>query len=285
MSARLWRVETVVPAPQAVEIEAALEAILGEACQATARMQQGEQWLVQALCVEAPQRRELERRLGVGVAVMPLPDADWVAEGLKHLPPVACGRVRIVGSHHPPPPTGGIGLLIDAGPAFGTGQHATTRGCLLALDWLERRLAPRRILDLGCGTGVLAMAAARLWARHVPTVVATDIDADSVAEAKRNAARNRLRSRLRFATADGFSHPLIRRSGPYDLILANILALPLIRLAPAIRRHLAPGGLAVLSGLLWEQEAAVRNAARAAGLPLVRRWPIGDWPTLVLRRK
>jgi len=193
--------------------------------------------------------------------------------------------MRVVGGHHPPPRTGGNELLIDAGPAFGTGQHATTRGCLLALDRLARRKAPGRILDLGCGTAVLAMAAARLWRHRRPQILASDIDAASVIEARRNIARNRLGDAIEAVAADGFRHPRLRAAAPYDLILANILALPLVRLAPTLSRHLAPGGVAVLSGLLEEQEPAVRNAYRAAGLILLGRFRLPGWPTLLLGRR
>lgn len=284
----LWRVEVIAPASQAEAIEAAFETGLADILQASSRMERGTAWTVQALCDAKPGAKRLETLMaqfdGLTAEVEPLPERDWVAEGLKHLPPVQSGRVRVVGGHHPPPRTGGIELLIDAGPAFGTGQHNTTRGCLLALDLLARRKAPGRILDLGCGTAVLAMAAARLWRHRRPRILASDIDAASVVEARRNIARNRLASAITAVTADGFGHPRLRRQAPYDLILANILALPLVRLAPALARNLAPGGVAVLSGLLEDQEPAVRNAYRATGLILLGRIRLPGWPTLLLGR-
>lgn len=285
---RLWRVEVIAPASQAEAIEAAFEAGFADILQASSRMERGAAWVVQALCDAKPDAAQLKTLLakfrGLTAAVTPLPERDWVAEGLKHLPPVQSGRVRVVGGHHPPPRTGAIELLIDAGPAFGTGQHATTRGCLLALDRLAQHKAPRRILDLGCGTAVLAMAAARLWRHRRPHILASDVDALSVVEARRNIARNRLGGAIEAITADGFRHPRLRQHAPYDLILANILALPLIRLAPTLRRNLAPGGVAVLSGLLEAQEPAVRNAYRAAGLILLGRIRLPGWPTLLLGR-
>jgi len=286
---RLWRVEVLAPAEQAEAVEAAFEAAFADILQASSRMERGKAWVVQALCEAKPDVARLKalmaRFKGLAVEVATLPDRDWVAEGLKHLPPVQAGRMRVVGGHHPPPRTGGNELLIDAGPAFGTGQHATTRGCLLALDRLARRKAPGRILDLGCGTAVLAMAAARLWRHRRPQILASDIDAASVIEARRNIARNRLGDAIEAVAADGFRHPRLRAAAPYDLILANILALPLVRLAPTLSRHLAPGGVAVLSGLLEEQEPAVRNAYRAAGLILLGRFRLPGWPTLLLGRR
>lgn len=279
----------MVPADRAEAVETALELGLDDILLATARMLRGEACLVQALCAERPGAARLHQLLdafdGLEPIVAQLPDADWVAEGLKHLPPVSCGRVRVIGGHHPPPRSGTADLLIDAGPAFGTGQHATTRGCLLALDRLARGKAPRRVLDLGCGTAVLAMAAARLWRARAPAMVASDIDQPSVVEARHNLRRNGLTAAITPIAADGFRHPLIRGNAPYDLVIANILALPLIRLAPTVRRHLVPGGTVILSGLLTEQEPAVRNAYRAAGFTLVGSIRLPGWPTLIMRRR
>jgi ribosomal protein L11 methyltransferase len=288
MRGALWRVECLAVAEHAEAVEDALSAALGASMQSSARVQRGEEWLVQVLCDRRPAARALRAVLtaaglpATSLWIAPLVDRDWVAEGLKHLPPVQCGRVRVLGSHHPARRAGPIELLIDAGPAFGTGQHQTTRGCLLALDRLARTIRPRAVLDLGCGTGVLAMAAARLWRSARPRLLASDIDPVSVTEAGRNFARNGLPA-IRGVAAGGLDHPALRRAAPYDLIVANILALPLIRLAPKLRRVLAPGGVVVLSGLLEEQEPAVRNAYRAAGFVLVARVRLPAWPTLVLR--
>jgi ribosomal protein L11 methyltransferase len=213
-----------------------------------------------------------------------LPPTDWVAESQKSLSPIHAGRVYIRGSHvTEEPPAGSIALLIEANQAFGTGRHETTRGCLLALQDLHRRgLAYESALDMGCGSGVLAMAMARLWSRPV---VAVDNDAASIRVARENLRLNGLSGWVRAEVSEGYAGAAVREGAPYDLIVANILAGPLCEMAEELRRHLAPGGYAILSGLLARQEREVRQRHRAAGLVLVRRFPLGEWTTLVLRRR
>jgi ribosomal protein L11 methyltransferase len=217
------------------------------------------------------------------ISLSPLENRDWVSESLRGLPPVIAGRFFVSGAHAlSDAPRNAIRLHVEAGQAFGTGHHETTTGCLLALDQLARlNPARRKVLDLGCGSGVLAMAAAKLW-RH--KVAASDIDPLAVRVTRENAARNGLSALLHPVIAKGFAHPAIAAGAPYDLILANILARPLIRLAYPMSRHLAPGGYIVLSGLLISQEAAVRSAYRTQSLFLVRRFLRGGWSTLVLRK-
>ena len=161
--------------------------------------------------------------------------------------------------------------------AFGSGEHGSTRACLRAIEGLHRR--PRRVLDLGTGTGVLALAAAKLW--HVP-VVAADIDPWSVRTARVNARRNAVR--VRVAQADGWRSAWLRRAGPYDLVLANILARPLCAMAPALARNTVPGATVILAGLLTRQVAWVVGAHRAQGFRLLRTLTEGDWAALVMRR-
>ena len=181
-----------------------------------------------------------------------LADRDWVAETYRGFPELTIGRYRIRGSHiDTAVPPNAITLTIDAAVAFGTGEHETTRGCLMALDRLARRIRPRRILDLGCGSGILALAAARTW--RVP-VVASDIDPVSVRETRRNARVNGLLPLVEAIRSPGWRAPAVRDAGPYDLVFANILARPLIRMAPDLAHGLAPGGVAVLSGLLTWQD-------------------------------
>jgi ribosomal protein L11 methyltransferase len=215
------------------------------------------------------------------VASQPLADADWLALALSGLPPVRAGRFFVFGAHDRGRiPVNAVGLRIEAGAAFGTGHHGTTTGCLIALDAQLKSRRFRRVLDVGTGTGVLAIAAARTGSG---VVVGGDIDAVSVRIAAENARLNR--AGARFVRANGLRHPLVAASAPYDLVFANILARPLVRLAPDIRRALSPGGVAILSGLLRGQERQVRAAYLARGLRLVRRYHRDAWATLVLARR
>jgi ribosomal protein L11 methyltransferase len=178
-------------------------------------------------------------------------------------------------------PSNAIGLKIEASYAFGTGHHGTTRGCLLAFEHLAKRRTFRNALDLGCGTGVLAMAFARLTRRPA---VATDIDPLATLKTFENAKLNRAAPYLRVATAAGFKTPLIAANAPYDLIFANILAGPLMKLLPGIKANLAKSGHAILSGLLDEQANAICGMARAQNLRLIKRSALEGWITLVLQR-
>lgn len=218
-------------------------------------------------------------------AVSELPGTDWVAHVQRELHPVEAGRFFIHGSHDADRvPEGRIALLIEAAMAFGTGHHGTTRGCLLALEeLLGAGFRPGRVADIGAGTAVLAMAAAR----SLPDaqVVAGDIDPVAVEVAQANVAVNGLAGRIACVEAAGFDHPLLEGAGAWDLVFANILAAPLIALAPDIARALAPRGRAILSGLLVTQAGAVTRACEAAGLELDAQEDLGDWATLVLARR
>jgi ribosomal protein L11 methyltransferase len=205
---------------------------------------------------------------------------DWVGESLAGLAPVAAGRFVVHGVHDRSRiAVNRIGIEIEAALAFGTGHHGTTRGCLLALDRLCKLSAPRRILDLGTGSGVLAIAAARaLRAR----VLATDIDAVAVRAARDNARLNHAGALIAVVQANGVTAPAIRAGAPFDLVFANILLEPLQRLAAPLGKIVAPGGRVVLSGLLTAQANAALAAYR--GLALERRIVLDGWATLVLRR-
>jgi len=217
-------------------------------------------------------------------AVSEVPDQDWVAHVRRELAPVEAGRFFVHGSHHADRvPPGRIALLIEAAMAFGTGHHGTTLGCLRAIDRLgDEGFAPRAVADLGCGTAVLAMAAARLWPQ-ARRVIASDIDPVAVEVAEANLRANGLEDRIDCLVAAGFDAPAIRAAAPFDLILANILKGPLLLLAPDMARHLGPAGIAILSGLLNEQADEVAEACGGAGLDLVAREEIGEWTTLTLR--
>jgi len=247
---------------------------------------------VSAFFSAAPDRADLDVRLALaaaaaGIAPPPptlviVPDADWVRKSQARFPPVVAGRFEVRGSHvRGSLAPGRIAIHLDAGAAFGTGQHESTRGCLIALDQLAPRRRPRRMLDLGCGSGILAIAMARLWTGEI---FAADLDPIAVAVAAANARDNGVADRIRVCVSRGFANPALR-GRPFDVVAANILAEPLVRMAPAIARRLARGGAAILSGLLAEQKTAVVAAYAKAGLELVDEVRLGDWTTLVLRRR
>ncbi|MBD9526515.1 MULTISPECIES: 50S ribosomal protein L11 methyltransferase [Paracoccus] len=212
-----------------------------------------------------------------------LPEVDWVAHVKRELSPVEAGRFFVHGSHDAEKiPEGSESLLIEAAMAFGTGHHSTTKGCLLALDrMIEAGANPQRIVDVGCGTAVLAMAAARVF----PVIVlAGDIDPVAVDVAKANVMANGLDGRVECVEAMGFDHPLIEGAAPFDLVFANILKQPLIDLVPDMAKMIAPGGKAILSGILTTQADEVVAAYAKGGLALDRRDDYGEWSTLVVSR-
>ena len=227
---------------------------------------------------ESTQRQAIDLGDTHDAMIMPLPEEDWVRLSQEGLPPVLAGRFALHGSHDDAP-EGHIAILIEAGPAFGTGHHGTTRGCLMAFDdMLTGGAQPNRILDVGTGTGALAIAAAKVLPKA--TILASDIDPDATEEAARNARTNGVGEAIDCFTAENFNH--IKLIGAkFDLIFANILAEPLVDLAPEISRALSPGGSVILSGLLVEQESMVRKAYEAQGLSVTARAPLDGWATLV----
>lgn len=216
--------------------------------------------------------------------VSELPEKDWVAEVRRELKPVDAGRFFVYGSHDADKvPEGRVGLLIEASMAFGTGHHGTTQGCLEALDRLATDgFTPARVADIGCGTAVLAMGAARIWPDAAP-IVASDIDEVAVDVARANVAANGLETRVTCVEAAGFGHAGLQETAPFDLVFANILKGPLIALAPDMRESVAPGGYVILSGILNPQAAEVIDVYCGLGFNLEENRQIVDWTTLVLR--
>ncbi|MET0337410.1 50S ribosomal protein L11 methyltransferase [Caulobacter sp. 73W] len=209
-----------------------------------------------------------------------LADADWLAMALSGLPPVRAGRFFVYGVHDKGRTSpNNVNLRIEAGAAFGTGHHGTTVGCLQAYDALLKAKGFERVLDVGAGTGLLAIAAARTGTR---VAVGTDIDKPSVRISKENAKLNR--ADARFVHASGLGHRLVRDSAPYDLVFANILARPLVSLAQDIKGALKPGGTVILSGLLRTQERFVKAAYLSRGFKVRRRIHRDAWATLVMQR-
>jgi ribosomal protein L11 methyltransferase len=216
------------------------------------------------------------------VTFAPVEDKDWVRASLDALAPVRAGRFVVHGSHDRDRiPTNKIGIEIEAALAFGTGHHGTTRGCLLLLDEVLRRTRPAKILDLGTGTGVLAIAAAKASRRKI---LAGDIDHRAVDAARDNARLNGAGPWVEVTFARGFDAPAFRAGKPFDLVLANILANPLKALARPMRQHLAPGATIILSGLLPAQANDVIAAYRSVGLVLIKRIEQEGWTSLLLRR-
>ena len=229
------------------------------------------------------QLRTLVRAAGVApdeTAVEPMRSTDWEAQSVASFPPLSVGRLTIVGAHQSPPRRR-FTLYVDAGPAFGSGRHESTQGCLLALDWLARRQRVRRVLDVGTGSGILAVAAARLWPARV---LALDSDPVAVVTAQETVRQNGLSRRVTVVRGEGFRSDPVCRLGRADLIIANIRARPIAAMAPDFARHLRPGRVVVLSGLLATEERLVLAAFRAAGLRLKRRIRLGAWVTLILTR-
>jgi ribosomal protein L11 methyltransferase len=227
--------------------------------------------------VPLAERSGLER---IDLTIAPLATTNWLARVAESFAPQRIGRFWVHGSHvGGAAPAGAVAIQIDAGLAFGSGEHESTRGCLLALDDLARRRRFRRVLDLGCGSGILAIAAAKCWPA---AVLGVDEDPDAVAVANENASKSGVARRLRTARSDGYRNREVRAGAPYDLVLANILADPLCEMARDLAGHLAPGGTAILAGLFDRQAPRVAQVHRAAGLRLRRRLDLNIWTTLVL---
>ncbi len=288
----LWLIELVVPAA-GIDIFQGLLDPFAEAV-SIFEAENGTLWRIAGYSAGEPDRARIEAAAavaacaaGLGVpelCIEVLAETDWLAENRRSFPPVSAGPFFIHGSHFGgAPPARSIVIMLDAGPAFGAGSHETTRGCLIALARLARRrgFAPKRFLDLGCGSGILAIAMAKLWDRPVRAI---DHDPLAVETAKANARANAVGKLVEAAGGDGLDANLLEPGKPYDLIAANILSGPLIDLAPRLAGALAPGGYVVLSGILRQHRNEVRAAYRQAGLVAAGSVPLGDWPTVIYRR-
>lgn len=247
------------------------------------------EWVFEATCDSPPDLDsfvELARQtLGGSVefSVAPVdPEINWVARSLEGLPPVVAGGFYVHGSHETGPiPEGLIPMRIDAAQAFGTGHHETTTGCLEAIDMVLKHRAPQAMIDVGTGTGVLAIALAK---RTGARVIASDIDPISVTTTIENAEQNGVGELIVALEATGVDHPEIAANAPYDLIVANILAGPLMALAPEVSRIAQPGATVILSGILEHQAPDVTAAYTSAGMVLNEKLQRKDWSTLILEK-
>lgn len=289
-------VRIAVTLPQA-GVEAA-EAAFGEVCISTFYQpldpnHEAGRWEVGGLATTVPDVGRLERALAERLRPLgleapeiesaPVPTQDWLTASLESFKPVHVGPFYVHGSHVPPPyPPGAYWIEVDAATAFGSGEHGSTAGCLEALGRLAKAHRFRRVLDVGTGSGVLAIAAARAFRAKT---IAVDVDPVAVQVAAENVRRNGVADRVRTGASAGYAAPLVRRHRPYDLIIANILANPLIGMAPTLARHLAPGGAAVLSGFLPWDAPRVAAAHRQAGLARAFAITRSGWSTLVMRRR
>lgn len=250
-------------------------------------------WHCELLFAEPPDMEEITRRVQL-LAMMAgaktpaittgiIAQQDWLSLVARNFPPLIIDRFFVHGSHvTDTPPVSCIPIQVEAGAAFGSGEHGTTRTCLEALTWIRARQDIHKILDMGTGSGILAIAAAKLWNAEI---LAVDIDPIAVAVTEENVRINREQNAIRCAVSDGYKSAAVQRFGECDLIIANILARPLVAFAPALARMLAPGGYCVLSGLLVEQETMVFAAHRRQGLSLAKRFTHEGWCTLVLQKR
>lgn len=287
----VWRISLVVPRRAAEAFAETLEGLSAAVAWPAPEEEIGPEIRLDAFLVDEPDGTALRRALqGAAAAcdvtepkpdIVWLPPRDWLDDNRRAFEPFAVGRYFVHDSDfHGPVPAARIPLQVDAGLAFGSGRHESTAGCLMALDGLAHRRI-RRVLDMGCGSGILAIAAARTWPARV---LAGDVDPAAVRVAAANTHVNGVASRVRVVLSDGYVARPIRRRRPYDLIVANILAKPLRRMAPDLARHLRPGGFAVLAGFVAGDSGMVLEAHRQVGLVLAGHVDVGGWRTLLLRR-
>ncbi len=257
-----------------------------------------ERWLMEALCDHEPDREIWKKRLhtltaplGIEapvIGITPLEQKNWIEETQRRFPPFSIGSFFIHGSHVTEGiPADQLIIQLDAGLAFGSGEHATTAGCLMLLEKLQQRgFKPESVLDMGCGSAILAIAVARLWPDMTDSaIIAADIDATSVSVASDNARINQVERSIHLVESSGFSHTDIQAKAPYDVIVANILMTPLIGMAGDIQHHLAADGAVILSGILMSQCDEVIAAYADNGLKLQERLDKDGWSSLLLHHK
>lgn len=286
----LWRIHFTCPVEVAQHLAGAIESY-GLAV-STYETRDENIWAVEATAKQQPNQQELQKSIAIAASLLdievptvyvePLPETDWLEATWRNFPPREIGPFYVYGSHSKTAiPDGLIGLEVNAATAFGSGEHETTTGCLLTMSELSRKRKFERPLDMGCGSGILAMAAAKLW--EVP-VIAADNDPESVRVTLENAKVNRCDHLLKAFVSEGFSSEDITDRGLFDLIIANILAKPLCIMATDMLKNLTPGGIIILSGLLVRQQEEVVDAYEKAGGKFIDHRHINDWATLTMTK-
>ncbi len=290
----LWRIDFRVPK----QYHAAFEDLIEPYCLALAAFEDEKtgEWRIEGFTAAEPDSQGISEKIknlsesceisSPKVYFDLVPPKNWLEDNLMDFPPLQLGRFYIHGTHVQPKALGGlIELVLDSGSAFGSGEHATTEGCLRMMEELARRYKFGKILDMGCGSGILSMAAAKIW--KCP-VIASDIDEESTRVTNVNVTQNGLKQLIRATCGDGYASQLVQDNGPYDLIVCNILANPLVKMASDLSRHLntnsARPGFAILSGLLERDSNRVVAAHRAHGLRLHKKIVINGWVILLMSR-
>lgn len=283
----MWQIEFELPKTESTHFQDALSEVFDTMLIFESEDKQS--WVIRFIFEEEPAEEVYDQiqlmadEFGVALpelATVKLPDIDWLAENRKDFPAMTITPFYIHGSHLPAAEDPElISILVDASLAFGTGEHATTRGCLEMIARMEQPKSGETILDLGCGTAILAIAMAKLWSREV---WASDIDEDSVIMARQNCVDNHVADLVHTLCADGFQAPQLQAASPYGLIVANILAGPLCELAPQMKQNLREDGYVLLSGLLVEQKEQVLKSYEDVGFKLEGENIIGEWATLLL---
>lgn len=292
----LWRIEIRVPKAAVGDFEAVLEprcaSVSSFMLDDNGEGGDNSDWRVEGFAGAEPDKQALARLFAKTARthgfeapkakIELVPPTDWLAENLTDFPPLRIGRYFIHGSHaEAPPPPGSVAIKLDAGAAFGSGEHPSTAGCLMALDRLARARRFRRPLDMGCGSGILTLAMAGTWKAPV---VACDIDPEAVRVTAANAGNNAIANRVRAVHGPGYRTPAVRGGAPYDLICANILARPLCDMAKDAARLLGRPGAIILSGLVERDAMRVIQRHRAHGLRLIRTTTLEGWITIVMGR-
>lgn len=290
----LWRVRIDfgknMPGNESQTAADALEEIAVSIFQHNLECADGDRWEVEMITLGAPDKADITQRLSAAgfhlttdkIIAEPVEQKDWLSHVHDNFPPVVIGRFFVYGSHF----TGEVPadltpLKIDAATAFGSGEHETTRGCLEIMQELAQEKTFAKSLDMGCGSGILAIGAVKIWPNCQTTAV--DIDPESTRVTARHADMNGITG-MHIETGDGYKSPIVGKNAPYDLIIANILAGPLVDMAPELDQNLAKGGYAVLSGLLTRQADQVIAAHTALGLSVVKKHAVGEWSALLLQK-